>query len=416
MSYKHLQSIKVFSSDLEVGMFVSALDKPWEKSDFLIQGFELQDELDIEAIKEECGFVYVDFCNENQFKKHQLKTTASKTYKEEVLSKSNPDNFDLSKHTKHSRATTRQSSKIVKSVLDKVMLGKDFDSYSVKNTVKNMVREVLTNEEAMMMMIMMKNKDGRIAQHSLNVSILAIGFARFLGFCETQIEEIGIGAMLHDIGKVRVDEKLLNMKEKLNNEQMHELCKHPQYSYEILQQKSDLPTAAIDIAVCHHERLSGQGYPRGLKAAQISNRVRIVSIIDVFESLTSDQSHRSALSVVEAYKILMQGKGKRYDEHLVLKLIEWRGIYPAGTIVEMQNGEVGIVVSGNRRENKLKPKVLLILDEEKKKQKQRLVDLSFIQTDAESKPYTIFKTYESEAFGVNVSQYLEEGLIIAPTC
>ncbi|MGB0495549.1 MAG: HD-GYP domain-containing protein [Kangiellaceae bacterium] len=415
MSFKHLQSIKVHTGDLEAGMFVSALDKPWEDSSFLMQGFELQDELDIEAVKNECGFVYVDFRNESQLKKFRFKTTVSKTYKEKVLNKYHTQNFDLAKHTKSSRVATKKSSKIVKTVLDRVMLGEDFDSYSVKNTVKNMVREVLTNEEAMMMMIMMKNKDGRIAQHSLNVSILSIGFARYLGFNENQIEEIGIGAMLHDIGKVKVDERLLNMKEKLNEEQMRQLCKHPQYSYEILQKKSDLPAAAIDIAVCHHERLGGQGYPRGLKAAQISNRVRIVSIIDAFESLTSEQVHRPAYSVVEAYKVLMQDKGNRFDEKLVLKLIEWRGIYPAGTIVEMQNGEVGIVVSGNRKGNKLKPKVLLILDEMKKERKQRLVDLSFIQTDAESKPYTIFKAYETEAFGINVSQYLEEGLIIAPT-
>lgn len=415
MSYKHLQSIKVYTGDLEVGMFVSALDKSWDKSPFLLQGFALQDQLDIDAVKNECRYVYVDFRSESQLKKHRFKTTVSKTYKEKVLDKSQIEHFDLKEHTKTARRVTHGSSTVVKSVLDKVMLGEDFDSYSVKNTVKNIVREVLTNEEAMLMMIMMKNKDGRIAQHSLNVSILSIGFARYLGFSETQIEEVGIGAMLHDIGKVKVDENLLNMKGKLSDEQMHELCKHPQYSYEILQKKSDLPAAAIDIAVCHHERLGGQGYPRGLKSAQISKRVRIVSIVDAFESLTSDQVHRSALSVVEAYKILMQGKGSRFDEHLVLKLIEWRGIYPAGTIVEMQNGEVGIVVSGNRKRNKLKPKVLLVLDEDKKKRKQRLVDLSFIQTDAESKPYTIYKAYESEAFGVSVSQYLEEGLIIAPT-
>ena len=415
MSFKHLQSIKVYAGDLEVGMFVSALDKPWEKSPFLLQGFSLQDNLDVEAVKNECGHVYVDFKSESQLKKFRFKTTVSKTYREKVFNQSLNKDFDLKEHTKTSRKVTKRSSKVVKSVLDKVMLGEDFDSYSVKNTVKNMVREVLTNEEAMLMMIMMKNKDGLIAQHSLNVSILSIGFSRFLGFSETQIEEIGIGAILHDIGKVRVDEKLLNMKGKLNDEQMHQLCKHPQYSYEILQKKSDLPAAAVDIAVCHHERLGGQGYPRGLKAAQISKRVRIVSIVDAFESLTSDQIHRKAYSVVEAYKKLMQGKGTKFDEHLVLKLIEWRGIYPAGTIVEMQNGEVGIVVSGNRKRNKLKPKVLLVLDENKKERKQRLVDLSFIQTDAESKPYTIYKAYETEAFGVNVSQFLEDGLIIAPT-
>ena len=108
-------------------------------------------------------------------------------------------------------------------------------------------------------------------------------------------------------------------------------------------------------------------------------------------------------------------KNQKFEERLVLKFIEWRGIYPAGTIVEMKNSEVGIVVSGNRKASKLKPKVLLVLDEDKQPRKERLIDLSFIQTDAESKPYVIFKAFENEAFGISVSKYLEEGLSIAST-
>lgn len=396
-------------------MFVSALDKPWEQSSFLMQGFELQDQLDIDAVKNECEFVYVDFKSELQLKQYRYKTTVSKTYKEKVLSKRQMENFDLKKHTKTARKTHKKSSRAVKSVLDKVMLGEDFDSYSVKGVVKEMVREVLTNEEAMLMMIMLKNSDDHLAQHSLNVSILSIGFARYLGYSEQQIEDIGLGAMLHDVGKTRIEKALLNKKGELTQEEIQAIGMHPQYAYQILQSKKDLPPAVIDIAVCHHERLGGQGYPRGLKEEQISQRVRLVSLIDTFESVTTNQPYREAISVVEAYKILMQGKGQKYDEKLVLKFIEWRGIYPAGTIVEMKNGEVGIVVSGNRKGNKLKPKVLLVLDEDKEPRKPRLVDLSFIQTDAESKPYVIFKAYENEAFGISVQKYLEEGLIIAPT-
>lgn len=415
MSFKHLQSVKVFSENLEIGMYVSALDKLWENSSFLMQGFDLQDQMDIDAVKSECKFVFIDFKSEMQFKEYKLKTTVSKSYKEKVLSKHQIKNFDLKKHTKKAKSSHKKSSVIVKSVLDKVMLGEDFDSYSVKSSVKNMVREVLTNEEAMMMMIMLKNNDDHVAQHCLNVSILSIGFARYLGFSEQQIEDIGVGALLHDIGKVKVDNKLLNKTDKLTDKDMQQLCMHPQYSYQILQKKKDLPPSVVDIAVCHHERLGGQGYPRGLKAEQISQRVRIVSIIDTFEALTSDQPHRKALSVVEAYKILMQDKNIKFEEKLVLKFIEWRGVYPAGTIVEMKNGEVGIVVSGNRKGNRLKPKVLLVLDEDKELRKERLIDLSFIQTDSESKPYVIFKAFESEAFGISVGKYLEDGLIIAPT-
>jgi HD-GYP domain-containing protein (c-di-GMP phosphodiesterase class II) len=416
MSFKHLQSVKVFTGDLDVGMFVSALDKPWESSPFLLQGFQLQNKLDVEAVRKECNYVYVDFRNDLQFKKYQCKTTAPLGNKKKIIRKDLQGDFDLKKYAKPSHQIVKKSSTIIKTALDKAMLGEDFDLYSVKSTVKAMVKEVLTNEEAMLMMIMMKNKDGLIARHSLNVSILSIGFARYLGFSEAQVEEIGMGAMLHDIGKVRVDKKALNSTEPLTEKQKQDLCKHSQYSYEILHKKSGLPPGALEIALCHHERLEGQGYPRGLKGHQISQKVRLVSIMDVFEALTSEQPHRKVLSVVESYKILLQGKKKRFDERLVLKLIEWRGIYPAGTIVEMHNGEVGIVVSANRKGNKLKPKILLVLDEDKeKKKKHRLIDLSSLQTDAESKPYKIYKAYESEAFGVNVGQFIEDGLIIATT-
>jgi HD-GYP domain-containing protein (c-di-GMP phosphodiesterase class II) len=396
-------------------MFVSSLDKPWEQSSFLMQGFDLRDQFDVEAVKNECNYVYVDFKSDFQFREHKLKTTVSTSYKTKILSQHQANNFNLKKHTETARKQHTGSSKVVKSVLDKVMLGEDFDSYSVKNTVKNMVREVLTNEEAMLMMIMLKNNHDHVAQHSLNVSILSIGFARYLGYTEQQIEDIGIGALLHDIGKIKIDGQLINKRSTLTSEEMHTLCQHPQNAYHILKNKGDLPPSVLDIAICHHERLGGQGYPRGLKAEQISQRVRIVSIIDTFEALTTDQPHKKAISVVEAYKVLMQDKNIKFEEKLVLKFIEWRGIYPAGTIVEMKNGEVGIVVSGNRKGNKLKPKVLLVLDEHKQPRKQRLVDLAFIQTDSESKPYTIFKAYETEAFGMSVSKYLEDGLIIAPT-
>jgi len=415
MSFNHLQKVKVFVENLEIGMFVSSLDKPWEDSSFLMQGIELNDQSDIDAVKSECKHVFIDFKSDIQFKEFKLKTSVSSSYQEKILSQKQMKNFDLRKHTKSARISHKKSSSAVKTVLDRVMLGEDFDSYSVKSAVKNMVKEVFSNEEAMMMMTMLKGERDSVAQHSLNVSILSIGFARFLGFSEQQIEEIGIGALLHDIGKVKIDKNLLDKEDSLSDKEMQQLCMHPQYSYRILQKKTDLPPSVIDIAVSHHERLGGQGYPRGLKAEQISRRVQVVSIMDTFESLTSDQPYRSAISVVEAYKVLMQDKNIKFDERLVLKFIEWRGIYPAGTIVEMKNGEVGIVVSGNRKGNKLKPKVLLVLDEQKKPRKTRLIDLSFIQTDAESNPYVIFKAFETEAFGVSVGKYLEEGLIITPT-
>lgn len=412
--YTSLRRVKVYPNNLEIGMYVSDLDRPWENTDFLMQGFSIEHQVDIESIKSQCEFVYVDFKDETEYKRHQFKTSVSKTYKEKVFTQHEKDNFDLAQHTKTARKAHKKSSNVVKSTLDKVMLGEDFDLYSVKNTVKDMVREVLANEQAMMMMIVMKNLSDRTAEHSLNVSILAIGFAKYLGYAGKELEDIGTAAMLHDIGKAQIPAKILDKKGKLTKAEINQLCMHTKYGYDTLMKKRNIPPLAIDVALNHHERLSGNGYPRRLKSDRINRKVRLISIIDTFEAITSNQQYRGPKSIVEAYKILMDGKNTKYDEKLILKFIEWRSVYPPGIIVEMKNGEVGIVVSTNQKQ-RLKPRVLLVLNELKEKRKPRLVDLATTDTDAESKPYVICKAYENEAFGVKVQEHIEQGLIIANT-
>ena len=413
MSFQHLKRVKVFSEDLQIGMFVSELDKDWSESTFLLQGFTIESQADIDAVMSQCKFVYIDFKSDSQFKSYRLATTSSKTYAEKnANSVESKENFF--KNRMNPAATRyKKSSQLMKGVMDRIMLGEDFDIHGVRDVVKENVKQVLENEDAMLMMTLLKNKDDSKAEHSLNVSILSIGFARYLGFGEAKLEDIGMGALLHDIGQVKIDTKLISKKGRLNQNEMAEMCNHPKYAFEILQSKSGLTPSCIDIAINHHERLQGQGYPRGLTADKLSQNVRLVSIVDVFESLTTPQVYRRSLSVVDAYKILMSGKGTHYDEKMVLKFIEWRGIYPPGSIVEMANGEVGIIIGTNRK-FKLKPKVLLVLDEYKQKRKEKIIDLSKISVDAESKPYKIVKAYENSAFGIDLQSYADKGLKVEP--
>jgi HD-GYP domain-containing protein (c-di-GMP phosphodiesterase class II) len=413
MSFQHLKRVKVFAEDLQVGMFVSDLDRDWSESTFLLQGFTIESQADIDAVMSQCKFVYIDFKSDSQFKSYRLATTSSKPYAEKnAHSVESKENFF--KNRMNPAATRyKKSSQLMKGVMDRIMLGEDFDIHGVRDVVKENVKQVLENEDAMLMMTLLKNKDDSKAEHSLNVSILSIGFARYLGFDETKLEDIGMGALLHDIGQVKIDTNLISKKGRLNQNEMAEMCNHPKYAFEILQSKSGLTPSCIDIAINHHERLQGQGYPRGLTADKLSQNVRLVSIVDVFESLTTPQVYRRSLSVVDAYKILMSGKGTHYDEKMVLKFIEWRGIYPPGSIVEMANGEVGIIIGTNRK-FKLKPKVLLVLDEYKQKRKEKIIDLSKISVDAESKPYKIVKAYENSAFGIDLQSYADKGLKVEP--
>ncbi len=413
MSFNHLKRVKVFSEDLQKGMFVAELDRDWSESTFLLQGFTIEDQSDIDAVMNQCKFVYVDFKSESQFKSYRLATTRSTTYQT-----SNQDSYEAKQNylaNKLSPAADRfkKTSKLMKGLMDRIMLGEDFDLHGVKNVVKENVRQVLENQDAMLMMTLLKNKNDSRAEHSLNVSILAIGFARFLGYQQRALEDIGMGALLHDIGQIRVDEKLLKKAGRLNQNEMAEMCRHPKYGLDILQSKQGLSESCIDIAVNHHERLGGQGYPRGLTAEKLSANVRLVSIVDVFESLTTPQVYRKSMSVVDAYKVLMAGKGTHYDENMVVKFIEWRGIYPPGAIVEMVNGEVGIVIAANS-EFKLKPKVILVLDEYKQPRKEKIIDLSKMPLDAVSEPYKIVKAFENTAFGIDLQAYADKGLKVQP--
>jgi len=413
MSFQHLKRVKVLSEDLQKGMFVSELDIDWQDSTFLLQGFTIEDQDDIDAVMSQCKFVYVDFRSDSQFKSYRLAITTSSSYE-----KMNEDSIEAKENyltNKIRPAATRfkKSSRLMKGLMDRIMLGEDFDLHGVRDVVKENVKQVLENEDAMLMMTLLKNKSDSRAEHSLNVSILAIGFARFLGFSQHQLEDIGMGALLHDIGQVKIDDKLLKKPGRLNQNEMTEMCQHPKYAFSILQSKSGLTDSCIDIAINHHERLGGQGYPRGLTGDKLSNNVRLVSIVDVFESLTTPQVYRKSMSVVDAYKVLMAGKETHYDEKMVVKFIEWRGIYPPGSIVEMENGEVGIVIATNR-EFKLKPKVILVLDEYKQTRKERIIDMAKMPLDAESKPYKIVKAFENTAFGIDLQAYADKGLKVDP--
>lgn len=413
MSFQHLKKVKVLAQDLQLGMFVCELDKDWSESTFLMQGFSIDNADDIEAVKSQCQYVFVDFKSDSQFKKYRLATSRSSSYQaKNVDSFEAKENF-LQTQIRPAAKRFKKSSQLMKSVMDRIMLGEDFDMHGVRDVVKENVKQVLANEDAMLMMTLLKNKSDTRAEHSLNVSVLAIGFARFLGYSDIQLEDIGMAGLLHDIGQVKVDSKLLEKPGRLNHKEMAEMCKHSQYALDILQNKDGLTSSCIDVAINHHERLNGQGYPRGLKGDRLSKNVKLISIVDVFESLTSPQVYRGSMSVIEAYKILMAGKKTHYDEKLVVKFVEWRGIYPPGSIVEMENGEVGIVVASNS-EFKLKPKVLLVLDEYKQKRRERVVDLAKMALDGDSKPYKITKAFENTAFGIDLQSYADKGLKVEP--
>ncbi|TQV72760.1 DUF3391 domain-containing protein [Aliikangiella marina] len=401
----YFKRVKVWSEDLAPGMFVAELDRPWEESNFLLQGFKLEGPHDVEAVQRQCRYVYVDFESEAQFKRFKLQTSKSSTYKkhlEESLAFNNQSfNFDI----KPALTRRKQTKSILKSVFDKIALGQDFDVTTAHDSVKENVKEILQNESAMLVLAMLSESNADIADHCFAVSILSICFAKQLGYSQVELEDIGLAALLHDIGHMRVDNKVLNKYGRLNADERKLVEEHPKYGFDIISSKPGLTKSCIDVIYSHHERIDGSGYPRGLKTTSITPITQLISLVDVYESKTRQQSYRKGSPIVRVYKMLLEGKNTIYDGKLLMQFIQWRGIYPPGSIVELEDGRVGIVIAIDRK-NKLQPVVLQILDQYKQKVKEQIISA------ANDSDFKIINAFENNAFGIYLHDYLEKGLKI----
>ncbi|MCW8878576.1 MAG: DUF3391 domain-containing protein [Kangiellaceae bacterium] len=401
---KHLKNVKVWCEDLRPGMYVSGLDREWEATTFLIQGFRIESDYDVREISRQCKFVYVDFKSDEEFKLFKLHSTKSKTYANQL--KADLGVSLTKRETKVALNRRQRTNSLLKSAFEQIMLGQDFDVKTIHEAVKENVQAVLKNENAMLILTSLAQSSEDSAEHCFATSILTICFCKFLGFSELELEDIGLASLLHDIGHVKVEPRLINKKGKLNSIEREKAEEHPKFGLDILSGKSNLTRSCIDVAYSHHERLDGSGYPRGLTGESITYNTRIVTIVDVYDTLTKIQRYRKSSPVAHAFKEMLNFKNSQFDGELLMKFIKWRGIYPLGAIVELNNGSVGIVITRPKTLSHL-PKVLLVLNEYKQKTSEKIIDLS-----DSSLSLKIANAFEDSAFGIHLSEYLEKGLVI----
>ncbi|WP_196137459.1 HD-GYP domain-containing protein [Aliikangiella sp. G2MR2-5] len=407
--YTYLKRVKVNTANLELGMYVSELDKKWSDSPFLFQGFPLSTEDDILEVQKECRWVYVDFKSREAYHAY-LKSKANPDFsgsQEEVKSRLNNE---LSFELPRANSYYKSSRKLVKDVMQSVLNDEDFDLNSVKVAVEDCIESILSNQDALLLLSNIKNADEYTAEHCLRVAIMAIAFGRYVGFEEEDLKCLGIGALLHDVGKMKVPDKILNKPGKLTPAEFNIMKDHAIEGFKILKRKPALSEIAIDIAHSHHERLNGEGYPRKIQSHQISKYTRLVTIVDTYDAVTSERIYSSAKSPSTAFGILRDNAGKHFDKELVEKFIEWMGIYPVGSLVELKTGEVGIVLKVYQAQ-KLKPRILLVTDEKKESGYEKVVDLSHMAVHSSGSLYQVKSVLPNGAYGINLENFITDGLV-----
>jgi HD-GYP domain-containing protein (c-di-GMP phosphodiesterase class II) len=390
-------------------MYVAKLDKPWLESNFLYQGFELKNQADINAVVEQCKFVFIDAKKQNKTLTFESKDTPySKGW---LDSKIPPDKLSsFEKEIEHAGYVYQETSNLVRSFMEDVCLGKTITVEIAKKAVAQCVDSILQAPDALLWMTQLKNRDLYTSQHSMNVCILAIALGRQLNLSIKELNNVGLCGMMHDMGKMSVPLEVLNKPGKLEPDELKIMQSHPELGWKLLMSSSDMFVGAIDVAHSHHERLDGTGYPRKLTAQMITPYTRIVAIVDMYDAITSDRVYQKGRTHLDAINIMTSMCGTHLDSGLTYKFIECLGIYPPGCIVEMSNGEIAIVVEANQKK-RLKPKIILLLDEDKNPRTERIVDLSKMDLDASGQDYRITKIVKADDYGIDLNKYYHTGII-----
>ena len=416
--------VKIFSQDLKVGMYVSELDHPWIESPFLFQGFIIKDDDLLQQLLLTCKYVYVDTEKSPIDIKASLQTINSPVQKplkkkkripakndfadSIILSKTKFDKTTFTENLVQARKTRDKTRSYIDSMLSEAKMGRIIDTQKAKRLVAELASNIAVSIDASLWLTQLKKRDEYTAIHSLNVCVLSLIFGRALNLPENELNELGLGALLHDIGKMRVPLNVLNKPGKLTKDEFEVMKSHPGIGYELARQDKNLSHEVLTIIRNHHERLNGQGYPDNLAAEEISYFTKLVSITDVYDAVTSDRVYHDGMTPHEALKKMYEWMPNNFDEELIQAFIRTLGIYPVGSAVELATGHIGLVVKLNNT-HRLKPVVMLIMNRHKEYYPQRkLVNLaSSIWEKKDGRP-EIKRIIDAKEFNIDVKKIIDE--------
>jgi len=404
---------KVSTAYLKLGMYISKLDRPWKQTPFLIQGFVIKDEVDIRTLVKYCDYVYIDaergvnadmyFDKAPGAQLNQRLSTNKQV--ENILDTGKKSVNYVNKNTTieelpEAKAALDKASDCVARIVEHDLRKGTLNIAKVKDAVEPILVSVIRNSDAFMWLSKMHKHDAYSYEHSVQSCALGIVFGRHLGLDKRELNIFAMGLLLMDIGKIRIPKELLTKSEPLTSDEVVVMRKHVAFTLEILRKTKGVSEHVINIALTHHERYDGSGYPNALLGTQIPAYGRMAAIIDSYDEMITDAPYSVALPEHKALQNIYNLRNKHFQQELVEQFMQCMGVYPTGSLVELSSGAVGAILSQNA-EQRMKPKVLMLLDEKKRPYKKRRVCNLMNQDEM---PLHIAKSLENNTYGVDVRQ------------
>ena len=374
---------KISVADVKQGMYIDELCGSWMDHPFWKTGFLVSDPIDLNRLKQSAvtevwidvskGLDLADSVNSEAPVDAEMRAEA---LLQAVTTGSQLEAVPLADEIQRALKICQRSKHAVMSMFSEVRMGKAIDVDAADELVSSMMRSIVRNPSALLSLVRLKNADEYTYMHSVAVSALMIALARQLNISEDLVQKAGLAGLMHDIGKMMIDDAILNKPGALTDEEFAKVRLHPVYGAKLLiDSKSVICPQVYDVCLHHHEKFDGTGYPKKLKGEQISLFARMAAVCDVYDAITSDRPYKKGWGPAESLQRMAQWQG-HFDSDVFQAFVRTMGIYPVGSLVRLSSGNLAVVTEKNEQ-SLLKPKVKVFFSTKAKMPiEQKTIDLS----------------------------------------
>jgi len=435
-----LRQIAIDAASVTEGMYVSKLDRPWLETPFIFQGFEIREQSEIDLLRQYCEIVYIDVdrgaLSDAQIEHLVQAQGSSRTRSTPVkrIKTKEPGFFQrwlrsllmrLGFYRKAVaivtdeaevypiRSTVRGEADLARdafrrliehhsSMVDRATIKSEVHMGQLQRAVQPAIESVLRNPNAMAWSVFSRKRSSAHYNRSIGTAVWCLLVGRQLGFDREMLDDLAMGGMLLDIGNARIPRSIAATEGAISPEQYESLRQHVDLGIEILECSQGVTENVFDMVRCHHERADGSGYPRGLRGNQIPAFARIAAIADCYDAMTTISPYSQPMAGYDVARTLNDMRGKEFAAEVVDQFLATMGMFPVGSIVELNDGSIAVVLEQNP-DNVLKPKVMVLLDKDHQPlPERRVLEMRDLPVDVtHSDALWIIAGHEHGAFSID---------------
>ncbi|QFY43761.1 HD-GYP domain-containing protein [Candidatus Methylospira mobilis] len=345
--------IQVHVSDVKVGMFIHDICANWMDYPFWSGPSAINSSDDLKKLKN-CGIKYVwidpskglgaESCNEVLTQEDENRKISSVLHDAMVVTHQSGRCVNLNEELDSARKILANARKQVVTMFHEARMGKALQVDGAMTVVDEVNRSITRNSNALLSLVRLKNKNDYTYMHSVAVCALMIALGKQLGIEGEQLQLLGMAGLFHDIGKAMIPAAVLNKPGKLTDEEFAIIKKHPTLGWKILKKLPDFHDVILDVALHHHERIDGAGYPGRRQGEALTLAARMAAVCDVYDAITSARCYKNAWEPAEAIRKMASWQCGNFDLQVFHAFVKTVGIYPVGTLVKLKSGRMAVVI------------------------------------------------------------------------